>query len=148
MKARHIYIPLAAGISTHWLVLLALESRYTSVLGRTMFKYMYLPVLESVLATIPFAVLILAVALASAIGIKELRLECVFWGGFIPAWGFSLFYYWLYWYPFYDPARPHISSTSAVALIFIPIRVMMYSAAGLAAGWLVSFLPVFRRAAK
>jgi hypothetical protein len=137
LKRRYIYIPLLAGASTPWLVLLALESLCTPRMP--MFKY--LGFFDMAIATIPFAVLILAM---KSIRLKGVRLECVFWGGFVVLWGMNLFIYWQYWYPFYDPARPHISSTHAIALLFIPGYLLLFLAAGLFVGWVVSLLPVFK----
>jgi hypothetical protein len=129
----YIYLPLLAGVVTPPLVLYVLQSmygpqRYVSVIqpGEIMF------------CMIPFVALVaLMVAISSRV--TRVRRELIFWGGFIPAWGFTAYYHWIAWYPIFMGKR--MSSTFAIAFLFIVLYSLFYSAIGVLIGLGVSFLP-------
>jgi hypothetical protein len=92
---------------------------------------------------IPFAALVvLMVAISSKV--PRARRELIFWGGFIPAWGFTAYEHWSVWYPIYMGAR--MNSTFAIVFLFIPAYATGFLVIGLLVGWLVSLC--FRRERK
>ncbi len=150
MKRRYLYLPLAAGILTPSLVIFILQvliaktSPLKSVLdilhkqfaeGHNLFLLM-------VWSFIPFGALILLTYVLSR-KIESKRLACIFWGGFIAVLGFTLWGHISVWYPLYS--HKDASSTAVIAFVFIPIFCLFLLAAGSLIGWIVSFLPKFRK---
>ena len=135
MMPQYIYVPLVAGIVTPPLIKLGLTGSILpspSIIGVLMFM---------LLAMIPFIAFIVLMDGISA-KIKGSRLECIFWGGFLPVWGFTAYGHWSVWYPIY--AHTHMSSTAVIAFLFIPFYALVPLVIGLLIGWGVSFLPPFQ----
>jgi hypothetical protein len=57
----------------------------------------------------------------------------IFWGGLIPAWGFTAYYHWAVLYPIFNGER--MGSTLVIMYLFIPFYVLFYSAIGALIGW-------------
>ena len=119
MKQRYIYYPLMAGLATPYLIMasmlpphLARQTEWS--LGAFIFAVL--------LPLIPFVALVVAVK-AISLNISGKRLDCIFWGGLLGVWGFTAWAHWTVWYPFY--ARLRVSSTSAIAFLFIPFYALV-----------------------
>lgn len=97
--------------------------------------------LIAALGLIPFAVLS-AACFVAARWLNPARLRCVAAGGLLGILGLMIPAHVAVWYPLYGPGR--MSSTSAIAFLFIPFYCIVTLCAGLLAGWLVSLLPHFR----
>jgi hypothetical protein len=151
LERRHLYIPLMAGILTPSVVIFILQvfvakiSPFKSVLdilnrqfaeGHNLFLLM-------LISFIPFAANIFVTWLASK-KMSAARLDCIFWGGFIPVLGFTLVSHFSVWYPLYAPGQ-HMSSTAVVAFVFLPIAGLEYLVIGSLIGWVISLLPKFRK---
>jgi hypothetical protein len=163
MKRLHIYLPLVAGILTPSLVIFVLKvfvgrrfvgrvSPLTAAIdilhrqfaaGQNLFLLM-------LFAMIPFVALVLVIKIISS-KLNGVRLECIFWGGFIAVWGLTVYGHFSVWYPLYAPGR-RMSSTAVIAFLFIPIYCLFFLAIGLVIGyligWGVSFLPAFQEGKK
>jgi len=137
MKAHHFLIPLVAGVLTQPGVVLVLET----LSRRHAASVVTLSLV--VLTTICFVRFFLTVAVFSfGHGIKGLRLECLFWGGFIAMWLMAA-------YTHFDVIKPiyfggHMSSTSSLAYVFaMPPLMFVAMLVGLVIGGFVSQFTAF-----
>lgn len=147
MKQRYIYISLVAGLSAPLLVTFMLQelvgrAPYMRGVFRTYFENEGTAVFGLGLPLIPFAALLVLMWWISLYIKETRRLDCIFWGGLIAVWGFTVWAHCSVWYPLYAGQR--VSSTMAVAFLFIPFYALVPLAIGLLIGYGVSFLPPFK----
>jgi hypothetical protein len=101
--------------------------------------------LIAALGLIPFVVLS-AACFVAARWLSPARLRCVAAGGLLGILGLMIPAHVAVWYPLYGPGR--MTSTSAIAFLFIPFYCIATLGAGLLIGWLVSLLPQFKEETK
>ena len=101
--------------------------------------------LLAAIGLIPFAALSVICA-AAASRLTPSRLACLGVGGLTGILSLMVPAHVTIWYPLYGPG--HMSSTAVIAFLFIPFYCLGTLAGGLLVGWLVSLLPVFRRASE
>lgn len=99
--------------------------------------------LGAVFGLIPFAALS-AICARAAGAMTPLRLACIGVGGLVGILALMIPGHVSVWYPLYGPG--HMSSTAVIAFFFIPFYCLVPMAIGICVGWLVSLLPIFRRA--
>jgi hypothetical protein len=139
MKQRYIYIPLVAGVFTPPLVHFAVQ-RYVGISPASNVWSLF----TIMLALVPFAALTVVAWWISSFDIKaRRRLECIFWGGFLSVWAFTIYGHWTVWYPIYALGE-RMRSTFAIVFLFIPFYALFFLAMGLLVGWGISFLPPFQ----
>ena len=142
MKRRYLYLPVVAGILTPSLVIFFIQvfiakiSPVKSVLNIA--DDLFLLVVWSF---IPFGALILQTYVLE-MKIESKRLSCIFWGGFIPIFGFTLYGHISTWYPIY--VHHGNSAQVGLSVAFIPIFCLFLFVIGSLIGWMISFLPRFR----
>jgi hypothetical protein len=138
---RYIYISLVAGVLTPLLIpMFLVRNPNVEILRIDLGSFILM-----LLALIPFVVLLMVVNVIS-VNISAIRLDCIFWGGFIGAWGFTVWAHWTMSYPFYAGQR--VRSTHALGFLIIPFYALVPLAIGLLSGWGVSFLPAFQEGKK
>jgi len=138
MKAHHLYIPLIVGAFTQPGVVLVLET-----LSRRHAASITPSLSLAILTAICFVPIILTVAVFSfGYGIKGLRLECLFWGGFIAMWLMAAYIH-------FDVIKPiyfggHMSSTASLAYVFaMPPLMFVAMLVGLVIGGFISQFTAF-----
>lgn len=94
---------------------------------------------------IPFVVLSM-VCFGVARRLEASRLACVAVGGLLGIISLMVWGHVVVWYPVYGGG--HMSSTAAIAFIYIPFYCLGTLVIGLLVGWGLSFLPFFRHAHK
>ncbi len=97
--------------------------------------------LLALLGLIPFVAL-RAVCIVAAPHLSPARMACIFVGGLIGILGLMVPSHIAVWYPLYGSGQ--MSSTSAIAFLFIPFYCLVSLGIGLLVGWCVSLLPHFR----
>jgi hypothetical protein len=98
--------------------------------------------LLSVISTAPFACLSLVVR--NILIKKTLRATwCICIGGLVGILALMIPAHVSVWYPLYSGS--HMSSTSVVAFVFIPMYCLGTGSIGVLAGWLIALLPWFKK---
>ncbi|MFN2541989.1 MAG: hypothetical protein ABR514_07460 [Chthoniobacterales bacterium] len=143
-------LPLIVGILTPSVIVFALET----TVGRIAFTQALADVasrqfgegenlfLLAVVSLIPFLVLSIFCLIAARF-LPPARLVAVLLGGLVGILALMVPAHVSAWWPIY--AGGHVSSTSAIAFLFIPIYCIGALAVGLVIGWAISLVPFFRR---
>ena len=86
---------------------------------------------------IPFGALMLLMCAVTFLSDKR-KVAYIFWGGFLPVLGFTLFTHFAVWFPLYDPYL-RSRSTAPVAFVFMPFYCMILLPIGMVVGFILSY---------
>lgn len=138
-----LILPLFVGLVTPSAIILGLET----IVGRRSFQAAFWEIVSrqfakgenlfllALIGLIPF-VLLSIFSFVAAWFMSQRRLACMSLGGLIGILGLMIPLHVSVWYPLYGGG--HVSSTSAIAFLFIPFYCVVTLLLGLLVGWVIS----------